>query len=159
MMNKAGFHIALFALVVTGVHAGPQVYKSTDAEGNVTYSANPPAAQSAVVEEVPIAEPPSEDRQREASRRARDVERQVERSELERQKKAKERNTTAETAEKALEEARAALEQAKIKTLDDWQTIAAGGRVVKQSYFDRVERAEAKVKAAEDALKKAGRKR
>jgi len=72
------------------------------------------------------------------------------------------REQTSETAqsrseaERGLRNARIALQEARIKGDDDWQYLAAGGRVLKQSYLDRVKDAERRVKDAEEGLRRAG---
>jgi hypothetical protein len=55
-----------------------------------------------------------------------------------------------------LRESRAALEEAKKKTVDDWQYLVRGGRVLKQGYFERVEAAKKRVLEAEESLREAG---
>jgi len=157
-MNKTAICIAAISLIASGTNAEQQVYKSIDAEGKVTYSSTPPTGGTAsVVEQIPIAPPPSEAQLLEAEQRMRELEQKTEGREQQRTDKKERKEAAIVAAKKDLEAARNDLEQARIKTVDDWQTLATGGRVVKQSYFDRVERAEQRVKAAENALKKAAR--
>jgi hypothetical protein len=132
------------------------VYKSIDAQGNVTYSASPPSPRSGeIVETVPIAPPPSEEQQKAAEERVRQLEIESARGDREREKLEKEQTESLSAAEKELQEARAALRDAKIQGDDDWQYLAAGGRVLKQSYLDRVAKAEQRVREAEEAMRRA----
>jgi hypothetical protein len=145
----------LLALSAGGLAAEDQVYKSIDADGNVTYSPTPPPVDAGVVEEVRLAPPPTEAQRQAAERRVREIEQTVAESERQRAATEEERRARIEAAEQELAEARAAAEVARVKTVDDWQTIVTGGRVLKQSYLDRVAAAEARVEAAESALQKA----
>jgi hypothetical protein len=135
--------------------AGAQVYKSVDAEGRVTYSATPPPQEdAAVVEQVPLAPGPSEAERREAEQRVQAIGRELTRTEQERRTQASQGRGGVAEAEQALQQARSDLEQAKVQRLDDWQYLSGGGRVLKQSYLDRVQRAQQAVKTAEDAVRK-----
>ena len=144
---------------LTGTAWGaPQVYKYIGPDGRVTYSSTPPPEGTATrVEPVKIAPPPTEAQLREAQARLQRLEGSIQEGEVARTEQQKKQKDRLSTAEQELMDARKALEKAKVKTLADWQTIASGGRVLKQSYFDRVEQAEARVKAAETAWKKAKR--
>jgi type IV secretory pathway VirB10-like protein len=132
------------------------VYKSVDAQGNVTYSSTPPPPDSREkVEKVPIAPPPPGTERKEAVERLRSIEVESARSDRKRQELEKKRAESVSAAETELQKARDALEDAKIQGDDDWQYLARGGRVLKQSYLDRVDQAEQRVRDAEEALRKA----
>jgi len=147
---------SLIAGVIFAGTTAAQVYKSVGPDGTVTYSSTPPAEGDGVlIKEVPIAPGPPEADRRAAERRVQAVERELIRSAQERQMQAEQGQRGTSEAEKALQQARAALEQAKVQRLEDWQYLAKGGRVLKQSYFDRVLRAEETFRAAEEALRKA----
>lgn len=151
--------ICIVSLALAASSAGAQqVYKSIDAEGKVTYSSSPPATAE-IVEQVPIAAPPSEAAQQEAEKRLHEVEKEATRGEKQRTAQQEEKRDAVAAAEKERDAARIALEEAKIKGDDDWQRINTGGRALKQGYLDRVQEAEERLKAAESALRKARRGR
>ncbi len=132
------------------------VYKSVDGAGNVTYSSTPPGG-SVHSENLAVPPPPTPEQQQEATRierrmqgLSRNAVRGVERD----SSQSRQRVTQAEAQ---LQAARTALEQASIKTDDDWQNLAQGGRHLKESYFQRVSDAEAAVQKAEEELAKARR--
>jgi hypothetical protein len=145
-------------LIAGSLAAQTPVYKSIDAEGNVSYSSRPPES-AAGVERVPLDPAPTESQRQQAEERVREMEQAAARMERERADTQEETSASVAAAEKELEEARAVLEKASVKTVDDWQTLAAGGRVLKQSYLDRVARAEERVRAAESALREVKRAR
>jgi hypothetical protein len=132
------------------------VYKHVDPEGNVTFSSNPSRAGPGEAV-VPIEIDPrlSEEQRKAAQERLDALQREAARLEREREIEQEERAERVASAQVALREARAALEEAKKKTLDDWQYLFTGGRVLKQSYFDRVEAAEQRVSNAKKALRRA----
>ncbi len=146
----------LLPLLVLPTAGAQTVYKSIDDQGEVTYSSTPPPPGDAqVVERVPIAPPPPESEVQAAEQRMRELEIESARSDRERAESKAQQSQSVAAAEAELAKARAELEDAKIQGDDDWQYLAAGGRVLKQSYLDRVEQAEKRVQAAEDALRKA----
>jgi hypothetical protein len=151
-------HLAPIALSILAISsAGAQtVYKSIDAQGNVTYSSTPPPEGSGkAIREVPIAPPPPESQRQEAEERVRQL--QIESARIDRQREGdkKQRADSVAAAEKELQEAQMQLEEAKIRRDEDWQYLATGGRVLKQSYLDRVDRAEKQVRQAEQRLQTA----
>ncbi|MEA3277842.1 MAG: DUF4124 domain-containing protein [Pseudomonadota bacterium] len=151
-------HLPILVLSLLGVSTATAetVYKSIDPEGNVSYSSTPPPSSSGdVVEEVPIAPGPTQEQRQEAEQRLDDLEAASARADEQRQEREKERSQAAADAEQGLEKARMALEEAKIQRDDDWQYLATGGRVLKESYLDRVESAEQLVREAEQALQNA----
>jgi hypothetical protein len=158
MANRKLQPATLILVAVWAAAAGAEtVYKTIDAQGRVTYSSTPPATPGARerVEEVPIVPGPTEDERRQAEQRLKETEAAAARlaAEAERAQNATSQDTA--EAEKALQQARVNLEQAKTKNLDDWQYLATGGRVLNQSYFDRVTAAEQQVRQAEEALQRA----
>jgi hypothetical protein len=154
-MSKPRYCILVVTLLVAPAGA-QEVYKSVGPDGAVSYSSTPPAQGDGVlVEEVPIAPGPSEAERREAEQRVQAIDRELNRTEQARQEQAAQGQGDSAGTEQALQQARSALEQAKVQRLDDWQYLSSGGRVLKQSYLDRVQRAEQAVKAAEDAVRKA----
>jgi hypothetical protein len=141
----------------TAVAGAETVYKSIDAQGNVTYSSTPPetAGKRQQVEEVLITPGPSEEERLNAEKRAKETEAAAAQSGQTQARQQAARSQIVGEAEKNLAQARANLEQAKVKDLGDWQYLASGGRVLKQSYFDRIAKAERQLREAERALEQA----
>jgi hypothetical protein len=150
--------VALVCLSQGATSAEP-IYRSIDANGNVTYSSSPPPDSGAErVEQVPIAPGPSAAQQRSAEQRALEIERDSS-SQAAPAPRARGPVAGVAQAEQDLARARANLEQARVQRDDDWQWLASGGRVLSERYFNRVSAAEAEVQAAEDALRQARRGR
>jgi hypothetical protein len=158
MANHAAQAFFMFLLAAGSATAGPEaVYKSIDAQGNVTYSSTPPetSGKTGRVEEVPLPPGPTEQERRAAEQRAQQIESAAARLAAERQQRQEASAASVEAASRQLDQARATLEQAKTKKLEDWQYLGSGGRVLKQSYLDRVAKAEQRVREAEQALREA----
>jgi len=135
---------------------GDAVYKSIDAQGRVTYSSQPPPTGSAKqVEEVQIQPGPTSADADAAVQRLRALEQASQNRESEQAAAANERGSAIATAQNELIRAKAELEQAKIQADGDWQYLVRGGRVLSESYFQRVAEAEARVEAAEKSLERA----
>jgi hypothetical protein len=83
------------------------------------------------------------------------MQREALRGDQERERKKEEQQRAITAAEDQVNAAETALQEAQIKRDDDWQRINTGGRVLKQSYFDRVDKAKARVEAAKSDLRKA----
>jgi hypothetical protein len=116
------------------------VYKAVDAEGRVTYSAKPPAADGQHVEQIKVPGGPDDalaepDPGGQARQQA--------------------RAKAISAAQQQVIRAKAALEQAKIQSPEDWQTQPGSGRVLSAAYFNRVTAAEGEVETAERALEEA----
>lgn len=151
--------ISLLAICTTA-EAQP-VYKSVDAQGQVTYSSTPPAtAGEEMVEQVQIAPGPTEQQKRDAAQQASELESATRRAELERQEQRTQHSQATSDTEQELRKARIALEEAETQSVDDWQYLATGGRVLKQSYLDRVDAAKRRVQQAEKSARgaKSGRR-
>jgi hypothetical protein len=158
MANHVARASLLFLIAAGATTAGPDtVYKSIDAQGNVTYSSTPPETPGKVeqVEEIPLPPGPTEQERRAAEQRARQIEAASARLAAERQQQEGAGAQSVEAASRQLDQARATLEQTKTKKPEDWQYLASGGRVLKQSYLDRVAKAEQRVREAEQALQEA----
>jgi hypothetical protein len=127
------------------------IYKSIDAQGNVTYS-SAPADGAVSAETLAVSEEPTEQEQAQARAVNNEIEQQA--KELSRDVDAKRaaRGDSRGAAELRLEEAKAELERVSVVNDDDWQNLAQGGRHLKQSYLERVRNAEAAVQEAEEAL-------
>ncbi len=150
--------IAAIALLLTAAAKAQTVYKSVDEEGRVTYSEEPPAQADALrVEEVQIAPGPTEEQRIEAERRAKQQEATAKMAADKRNKETEKASGDLDAAQERLRSAELALKEAKIESDDDWQYLATGGRVLKQSYFERIQGAERKVQEAQDAVRDAKR--
>jgi hypothetical protein len=148
--------IGIVSVLVAFSVSAQTVYKSVDSQGRVTYSSSPPPeAATEMVEAVPLAPGPTPEQQQEAAKRARDLEAITRAEDAQRQAQTKKGTTAATEARQELRDAQIALQEARIQGDDDWQYLAAGGRVLKQSYLDRVDAAEKRVKQAEKALRSA----
>ena len=152
-----GLHVSALlslALTVGSTLAHAQaVYRSVDAEGNVTFSDTPPAADTArEVQQITLDPGPDQDARNAAHDRMRAFE-QAEQARVNRaEEQAAARKAAVAEAQQAVIRAKAELEQAKIQGDGDWQWIAGGGRVLSAAYFERVAAAEARVEAAEKDL-------
>ena len=156
MNTQCRVTIATITLVCACTAAAETVYKSVDADGKVTYSESPPPdAAPLMVEEVPIAPGPTDEQQNAADERIKELESETKSAEQEREARAAESAEATSKAEEELRNAEIALQEAQIQGDDDWQYLAAGGRVLKQSYLDRVAEAERRVQQAEKALRNA----
>lgn len=153
-MERSRFSLLILAALLAAPAMAGTVYKSVDEQGNVTYSGEPPAAGDAErVQELRVGDGPTEEEQAEALLRMRELELETERLQRERQLSGEAKSAAMAAAQEELEEARAELEKAREKNFEDWQYIAGGGRHLRPSYFERVERAEHRVEAAEKALR------
>jgi len=132
------------------------VYKSVDAQGRVSYSSSPPpAAADATVEKIPIDPGPSEQQQQRAAQRVKRLESITRNAEQQRQEQAARHAQVSSDAQMELRKAQIALEEAQIIGDNDWQTLATGGRVLKQSYLERVDKARRRVQQTEEAARSA----
>ncbi|MCG6861315.1 MAG: DUF4124 domain-containing protein [Chromatiaceae bacterium] len=156
MKTQRRVTITTIALFCTFTATAQTVYKSVDADGKVTYSAAPPPdAAAEMVEKVPIAPGPTDQQRSAAENRTKELESVTESAEQEREAQDTESAEAASSAEQELRRARIALQEAQIQGDDDWQYLASGGRVLKQSYLDGVAEAKRRVQEAEKALRSA----
>jgi predicted nucleic acid-binding Zn ribbon protein len=154
---SASLLIASTALAIPGLLPAEQVYKSIDAQGNVTYSSTPPSdADIQRIETLEVPAGPTPEEQAAAEARARELEAQASQREAELTQPTRQRASSVAQAEQALQEARQALAEAQEReSPEDWQTLASGGRVPSAAYLQRVQEAQEQVQAAEEALRKA----
>ncbi len=127
--------------------SGVKVYKSIDADGNVTYSAEP-ARNAVQSEQILIEEAPSEKAFNEANQRAWSFQKEAERLDRSRQRSQQERTEARQTADQSVQKAERELAQARKIKDTDWQGLSGGGRVLKESYHQRVRSAETKLEQA-----------
>lgn len=145
--------VLLSALLAAAPAAAQQtVFRSVDAQGNVTFSATPPPSGAVQdVEEVEIRPGPTPEAQEAADQRLRTL---IDETERRRQERAEAQTPNPErlAAEQALQQALQDLEEARVQRDEDWQQISGGGRFLAPRYFERVEQAEQRVEAARRAL-------
>lgn len=154
----SGLLLALLGVSAPAQEKATTVYEHVDAQGNVTFSSEPmKAGPGEKLETIEIEPSVSEAERAAAEERFRELQRAAESlGEPEVDAGAREADPV-DRAQEDLQRAQAELEEAREKTLDDWQYLVSGGRVLKQSYLDRVEAAEQKVDAAREALRQARR--
>ena len=145
------------ALFLAGVCSGPSlvvsetVYKSVDADGNVTYASSP-TEQSIKSKPITVPLGPTDEQRQEAEQ----IEKRLENAATQRRQDLavarNQRTGSLQEAEQSLAEAKADLEETKIIQDSDWQFLGGGGRHLKESYLQRVQQAEERVRAAEQEL-------
>jgi hypothetical protein len=147
------FLSSLWLLAWSGLGYGQAVYKSVDAQGNVTYSSTRPS-DAPVVQPITIRPDIPEAGSAEAER-LRDVEKQAaadqKRRDEQRAQKAQ-RAVAVGQAEKRLKDARDALEAAKQQRDSERKTLDRSRRVDDLATSDRVQQQARKVREAEQAL-------
>lgn len=159
-MVHSGLLCAAFALLVfaNGNAVGEQVFRSIDADGNVTFSSSPPPPNSAArVDTITLPPGPTPEQQAAAEARLREIEAQTRRQAEERAARQANRASDADAARRNLEQAEQDLAAARERGDGDWQTLATGGRVPSGDYMDRVRQAEQRVQEAREALSQARR--
>lgn len=148
--------LALVLLLAAGTVGAQQVYRSIDADGNVTFSSSPPPPNSAArVDTIQLPPGPTAEQQSAAEARMRQIEADSERRAAARAERQAQQGSDVAAAQQALQQAEQELEQARVRGDGDWQTIVTGGRVPSAAYEERVKAAEARVQDARDALTRA----
>lgn len=132
------------------------IYKSVDAQGNVTYSSTKPAT---AVEVEPVAVPQDlvHGVDPEAQARRQDIERQAAemRQRREEQKEQTTQKSAVAEAEKRLKAAREGLSAAQRRSYEARQSLDRGDRPDSDAYRDQMARQERKVREAERMLQEA----
>lgn len=147
---------AVALLLLTGAAGAQQVFRSIDADGNVTFSSSPPSPNSgARVDTITLAPGPTPEQRAAAEERMRQIEAEAERITQDRAARRAQQQSDVQGAREALRQAEAELVKAQERGDGDWQTLATGGRVPSAAYDDRVEQAEQRVQEARDALNRA----
>lgn len=145
--------IGMFTSIASPLVAD-EIYRSVDAEGNVTYTDTPMEGdKSAVRVELPPG--PSPASIKESEQRHQEIRRAADQAQQRRLGEAKAENEQIAEARKALAEAEAKLAEAKVIRDEDRQHLAGGGRRINPEYFDRLKAAEAEVEAARKRLQEA----
>ncbi len=146
--------LCALSLAWTGLVHSQGIYKSVDAQGNVTYSSRPPPA-AAGVEPVSVQGDADQEATLKAERIRQETARRAAASEKQRAAEKAQKDTAIAEAKRRLEAAQDKLEAAKRRGDDDWQTIARGGRVESDAYRERVKQAEREARDADRAFKDA----
>ena len=146
------------ALTLSGPALAYDIYKSVDATGNVTYSTHPPP-DARMVEKVKLQPGPTAEQRAQAVQREQEIAKAAD--EIARENDAAEAEWAAgvQVAEVRVVTAEENLETASEYRDDDWQGNIAGYRRLKESYFDRVAHARAKLNQAHTKLKGAKQRR
>jgi hypothetical protein len=159
MNHRSGWKIRVFTTWLIGVlsatigHlAAAEVYRSVDAEGNVTYTDSPMAGDKSA-EKVELPPGPSPDAIKESEVRHQEIRRAADQAERKRLGEEKNENEPVSQARKALAEAEAKLADAKVIKDEDRQNLAGGRRRISPDYFDRLKAAEAAVESARKHLR------
>jgi multidrug resistance efflux pump len=140
-------------VLILPVHqSAGDVYRSVDADGNVTYSDEPPQTGSSA-EKIEIEPGPSEASRLDTEKRNAAIRKAMEEARDKRLEKEASRNTELEEARKALEEAEKELEQAKKIDEGSRQYLSGGRSRLSPAYLERIKAAEAKVEAARKKYK------
>ena len=144
------------ALGLGTISAAETIYKSVDAEGRVTYSSEPPA-QAVESQPVTLPKAPSEAEHQEAIMREKELQKAADKVTSERAAVGSAKKSAVADADTAVDQAQRRLEKAKEMRDSDWQGKAGGGRRLKESYFERVDKAEEKLRQAEEEAAKTRR--
>jgi vacuolar-type H+-ATPase subunit I/STV1 len=144
--------LALFILVSPVHLLAGDVYRSVDAEGNVTYTDDPPATDSSV-EKIEIHPGPSEASRLDTEKRNAAIRKAMEEAREKRLEKEASHNAELAEARKALEQAEKELEQAKEIDEDSRQYLSGGRSRLSPAYLERIKEVEAKVEAARKKYK------
>ncbi|MGH8659073.1 MAG: DUF4124 domain-containing protein [Gammaproteobacteria bacterium] len=140
--------ISVLLLACCSLACSETIYKSVDSEGRVSFSSKPPAG-ARQVEEIQIQPGPTAAQIEATKARANRTVEQAQKSES----PAEKRRQAKMAAREKLRDAQAALEKAKAIQPEDWQSLAGGGRHLKQSYFDRIKEHESAVDKVTKALR------
>ena len=148
------FAVPLVLLGTSDVALAYNIYKSVDAQGNVTYSSSPPADAN-MVERVKIAPAPSQESIETAKERERQIAAAGDEMSQERQTQKEAQAQGVDATRREVNTAQAALADAKEMRDSDWQGTIQGHRHLKPEYFERVQAAESRLEEAQKAYKEA----
>ncbi len=146
---------ALLLLLLASLYSScvfaESVYRSVNEKGDVIYSSKPVDGAKKVVP-VQLQPPPKKADVNAAKQRASGLKQAV-RESKQREKARLLLKKKDEHAMSGLIEAEKRVQEAKIILDSDWQFLAKGGRHLKESYFERIKKAEAEYEAVKKALK------
>ncbi|MCU7905832.1 MAG: DUF4124 domain-containing protein [Candidatus Thiodiazotropha sp. (ex Epidulcina cf. delphinae)] len=151
MDNRARALLAVLAVLPLLVQAG-EVYRSVDAEGNVTYTDKPSSDDSAA-ERIELPPGPSRESIRDSVERNSAIRKAMEEAREKRLEQQASREERMAKARKEWDEAKDKLKQTKEIGEDDRQTFVGGKSRIKPEYFERVQEAEAALEAARKQFK------
>lgn len=151
-MQTIGILVLSGALLLVQSAFAQEIYRSVDAQGNVTYSDQPPAGDQKS-EQIELPPPPSAEQIQQSETRNKAIDRAADKAERQRRHQEHNRNEKIAQARKALQEAEARLAQAKVIQDQDRQNLAGGKRRIRPEYFDRIEAAKAEVEKARKHLR------
>jgi multidrug efflux pump subunit AcrA (membrane-fusion protein) len=134
--------------------AADDIYRSVDAQGNVTFTDQPPTGNQQA-EKVELPPGPSPASIRDTEQRIQAIDQAVSDAQRQRLSQEKQKDHRVEAARKALEAAEEKLAQAKVIKEEDRQNLAGGKRRINPEYFARVKDAKAEVDKARKALREA----
>ncbi|MCU7795530.1 MAG: DUF4124 domain-containing protein [Candidatus Thiodiazotropha sp. (ex Semelilucina semeliformis)] len=147
-------------LIIAGISfssipvAVAEIYRSLDAEGNVTYTDAPPEGEQ-TVEKVRLPPEPSAENIRDTELRNMEIRRAADSASQKRLDEKRKKSAKVAQARKTLAEAEAKLAETKAIRDEDRQNMAGGKRRVHPDYFARVNAAKLEVEKAKKALRKA----
>ncbi|MCU7842269.1 MAG: DUF4124 domain-containing protein [Candidatus Thiodiazotropha sp. (ex Monitilora ramsayi)] len=144
--------VGVMAFSSTAVVA--EIYRSVDAEGNVTFTDEPPQGEQAV-ERVILPPGPSPESVRDTEIRNQEIRRAAESADRKRINEKRKRDAKIAQAKKQLQEAETKLEETKVIQDEDRQNLAGGKRRIHPDYFSRVNAAKEEVEKARKALREA----
>jgi len=145
--------LMLGVLSITASHlVAEEIYRSVDAQGNVTYTDSPTAGDMSF-EKVEVPPSPSPASIQESELRHQEIRRAADQAQRKRLGEAQNENEQLTQARKALAEAEARLTEAKIIKDEDRQNLAGGRRRINPEHFDRLKAAEMEVEAARKHLR------
>ncbi|MEW8506737.1 MAG: DUF4124 domain-containing protein [Candidatus Thiodiazotropha sp.] len=139
--------LAACILTLPSLSSAGDVYRTVDADGNVTYTDSPPNVDASV-EKVEIHPGPSEASRLDTERRNAAIRKAMEEAQAERLEKEASRGERLSKARKALDEAEESLKKSKEIGDDDRQFFTGGRSRIRPEYYDRIKQAEDKVEAA-----------
>ena len=143
-------------LCAASLASAEEIYKSVDADGNVTYSWVP-TEEAVETQPVSVPDAPSAAQQQGAVQRERQLQQATDSLARDRSARDRQRGGAVRNAENAHDQAKVQLERAQVIQDSDWQSLAGGGRHLKESYLERVRKAEEELRQTEEAVSKAKR--
>ncbi|MCM8856859.1 MAG: DUF4124 domain-containing protein [Candidatus Thiodiazotropha sp.] len=143
--------LAIFMVLPMWIQAG-DVYRSVDAEGNVTYT-DTPQGDDASAERIEVHPGPSAESILETEERNAAIRQAMEEAQEKRMEKKASREERMAKARKELDEAEEMLSKTKEFSDDDRQTFVSGKSRIRPEYYERVKKTEAVVEAARKRFK------
>ncbi len=147
---------ALLLLLLVSLYNSPlfaeSVYRSVNEKGDVTYSSKPMDGAKEVAP-IQLQPPPKRADVDAAKQRASGLKQAIKASEQREKMRLLRQKKDEHVMSSALVEAEKRVQEAKIVLDSDWQFLAKGGRHLKESYFERIKKAEAEYEAVKKALK------